>query len=145
MLAFLGSGRHSGLLIELLVVPVVLYQAVQVLRYRRHSERFPRHLFALAVAFVVALEIAAVHVYLHVSSRERADYIASAILDYRAIHRRYPADLAELADPKALPPASLMLGYSAQEPPSLFYAVTYLPFAVWVFDFKQRTWEGPVD
>lgn len=145
VLALLCSGRHAGFLAWLLILPVVLYQAVQALRYRRCAERRPQHLFALGVAIAAVLTIAAAHVYQHVASRTQADYIAVAVLDYAASHRRYPRDLAELADPRALPPTELKLRYSAQDKPALSYAATFVPFAVWVFDFERRVWDGPVD
>lgn len=141
----LCSQRHSGFMVWIFVAPIILYQAVQAFRRRKTQERLNEHLFALCIAVGAALVIVATHVYLHITSREKADSVAAAIISFKSTNSRYPKNLNELKDKILLPDKDLMLGYSVQEEPMLVYASTFVPFAVWEYNFDTRVWEGPRD
>ena len=145
LLALLCSQRHAGFMIWLFVAPIILYHAAQTMRFRKNPVRLSQHLFSFGASLLVALEIASVHTYLHVTSRTQADQVVNTVLSYKATHGHYPNELTAIEDTKTMPPRELMLGYSSKEKPQLFYAETFVPFAVWVYDFKSLKWEGPFD
>ena len=145
LIAWIASLPHGGLTAAILLPPMLIYQLIKATGRGKTEDVRRRHGFAaFAVAAAIAI-VSAAQTYLHITSRAEADYVAAAIRDFKSKHNRYPKDLAELGDPRAIPRRELKLGYRSERGPSLFYAATYMPFAIWVFNFETNRWDGPVD
>lgn len=141
--AALLSAPYAGFMAYVVVLGLLIWLPVAALRFvRRPGMR--GHLAAVFGVWVAALLlVTAVQGWRHVAARAEADAIVAEIEQFRTVHHRYPDDLSEIGLSHAGLAAKLdMASYSEDaQLPHFFYAVTYLPFAVWSFDFRTRTWE----
>lgn len=140
--ALVLSARHAGFMVLLFAIPLLLWMAYAVRVAIRVPERRVVQLWRVGMwCFAVAV-VLGVHLYLHVSTRARADAVAQVVKRYMAENGRCPD-----ADPKlGLDAKSLRdrLGISyfacTTDGPMLSYAATFVPFEMYRYDFASGVW-----
>ena len=77
----------------------------------------------------------------HIIVRQRANGIVSAVNAYKVEHGHYPAALDEVGiHPEQLIEQLGLAVYSVEARPQLSYAVTYLIYDMYTYDFEQGSW-----
>ncbi|WP_017463481.1 hypothetical protein [Dyella ginsengisoli] len=141
--AALLSAPYAGFMAYVVVLGLLIWLPVAASRFIRRPET-RAHLAAVFGAWVAALlVVAAVQGWRHAVARSHADAIVAEIEHFHAVHHRYPDDLTEIGlSHDGLAARLDLAGYEQEgQVPHFFYAVTYMPFAVWSFDFRTRAWE----
>lgn len=146
--AVLLSQRHSGFLLifeALFLIPWLVYSAyVMVTQPARRKTQCVRVLaWLLSVAVVVG-----VHLYVAHTTRSHAEEIVQRIKSYVVQHGRCVATLDELGLSREALRATVGLsayGCDAAGKPSFFYAVTYVPFETYSYDFDGGVWQYSPD
>ncbi|WP_063669987.1 hypothetical protein [Dyella thiooxydans] len=141
--AALLSVPHAGFMAYMVVLGLLIWLPAAALRFIRRPEARAHVAAEFGVWVAALLVVAAVQGWRHAVARSHADAIVAEIEQFHAVHHRYPDDLTEIGLSHDGLVASLdFAGYEEEgQVPHFFYGVTYMPFAVWSFDFRTRTWE----
>lgn len=133
---------HGGFLLFfflVFLVPLFLYSGVRMYRYQHELNTRAKKLAIWMSAILVAL---AVNVYRYTSTRDAADDVVSKIVQYHETNGTYPSSLETLGyESKSLKANLGMYGYSNKDgTPSFFYAVPYIVFDSYHYDFHSGEW-----
>lgn len=80
------------------------------------------------------------HAYLHISTRAFAEQVSNTIVTYHKENNTYPDAIETLGFTKQML-KNHGLAYSYKnEPPFLFYRVTWIVFDTYIFNFESNTW-----
>ena len=88
-----------------------------------------------------------VHFFIAYKTRQKAQMVVNAILDYHRSHGSYPPDIQTIGYSKDdLRSMIGMNGYSFnQNKPNFYYASTYMIFETESYDFSKREWQHNYD
>jgi hypothetical protein len=113
-----------------------------IVMFRRPEQRARRaeRVLTWVLAFCVT---GAVNLYWFHESRTYANNVASAVLTYRARNGSYPTDLQQtgIRPERAFQKWMLVYGVTADGKPGLSYAVPYIGFDMYDYDFETGRWQ----
>lgn len=139
---FLTCSPHGGfiayVLLPFFVVSWIFDLWVMLRRPEERGRRAERILVWVA-AFCVS---GAINLYWFRESRAYANNVVSAVLNYKARTGAYPIDLqlAGIRPERAFDKWMLVYGVSSDGKPGLSYAVPYLAFDMYDYDFDADQW-----
>jgi hypothetical protein len=143
VLAFLLAQTHAGFML-VFVAPIVaiwfVYAGYLAVKYPAIRET---QVLRMTIWVVALFLILWVHLFRHAVTRSHANRIVAAVEQYERKHERYPMDSAAMgwSDVQIKSLLGVPGGYSYQEgKPSLFYAVTYIVYDTYHYDFALKTW-----
>ena len=142
-LALLLSQRHFGFLLVLeaiVLVPWLAYSAyiIAVKAERRSDQLAVVLIWLMSVAVVVS-----VHVFLAYKTRRNADEVVQLVKNYLGNYGRCASTLEALGLSKEVLRAKVGISYygcDVQGKPSFSYAVTYVLFEKYLYDFDEGMW-----
>ena len=137
------SQRHAGFLIIFFAIPFVVW-VLYTLHIAVKNPILRKWNFYRIVTWCVAfLLVFTIHLHYYQVTREYGNRVAELILEYKRIHGTYPVEIEQVGIRKADLRSNLGMGsYSLNEnKPSLFYAVTYIAFDVYSYNFEIQDWE----
>ena len=140
--ALLLSVRHMGFIAKFVAVPLSLWLAYSGYVIAMRPERRSDQMFRVVAWIAAMTAIATSHVYLHVSTRSRADALVAAIRHHLSTTGDCPTDLTRSGlDPGTLR-ARLGMSYFSFRGGKVFfaYAATFIVFEMYVYDFEQGVW-----
>ena len=116
-----------------------LFDLFAMLRGPEQRARRAERVLTWMLAFCVT---GAVNLYWFRESRAYANNVVSAVLDYRAHTGFYPTDLqqAGIRPERAFDKWMLVYGKSADGKPGVSYAVPYIAFDMYDYDFDTGQW-----
>jgi hypothetical protein len=136
--------EHCGYFLGLFVVvlvPVFAYRAVRIGPSKSQWSEFGVRLGMWTLAIAIAV---AVNYYRDVHTREFANEVVARLAKYHETHGAYPASLESLGyETTPLRDNLRYHGYSNR--PTLFYAVPYVVFDKYRYDFSVGRWDYLAD
>jgi hypothetical protein len=134
---------HSGFMLYLAVIPLSIWTLYSIYLSVRKPELRANQLTRVSIWLVVVALVVGIHYFRHVTTRQSADEVVSAINRYSATHGTCPATLDEMGFSRQQLRDKLgMAGYGCEEgKPYFFYAVTYIPFDTFDYDFSKGAWK----
>lgn len=142
LMLLLTVPRHGGFLLGpflIFLIPLFLYSGVRMYRCKNELNTRGKKLAIWMSAIIVAL---AVNFHRHSSTRDAANGVVAQIVRYHETNGTYPSSLGALGyDSKSLKASLGPHGYFNKDgKPSFFYAVPYIVFDTYHYDFLYKQW-----
>jgi hypothetical protein len=135
-----SHGGFMFLFFLLFLVPSSLYSVIVM--YRNKEERKLRTT-KLSIGLIASLITVSFNYYRYINTRAKANNIVVAIEKYRSELGYYPKDLEAIGLSKIKLRNQLgMFGYFYNNgQPNFFYAVTYIIFDTYSYNFELKEWQ----
>lgn len=135
------SLRCMAWMLAMLLPIVIIYQLGKLGIFWKDILKRKDRFVAFAVIVVSLLVVVASHTYQHWEARSAANKIVADIITFNKTNGRYPVDDKELGITDLTRKQLYRVNYKAFEgKPSFSYAVTYVLFRKWEYDFFGGTW-----
>jgi hypothetical protein len=132
------STPHAGFMAILPAIPFLCWTLFQFITAVRHPDMWKIRVIRVGLWWCAFALVAGIHVWRDQDRRARADAIVAKIEAYQAQHGTCPPTLKAIGERRE----GLGFSYYACEKnePSLFYAVPYIIYETYHYDFRQKTW-----
>lgn len=146
MILFLAQ-RHSGFMLFLVVIPFVPWSLHSLYIIASQPDRRALQASKVGIWALGILTVIVIHFYYHVSTRDYANKVVSAIQQYIKEHGSCPPTLEAIGMSQTQFRSQLgYAGYYCQSgKPRLFYGSTYVPFEQESYDFENNRWKHIYD
>ena len=134
---------HAGFMLYLVALPLLVWFLYNLQFVFTPSEARKWLLLRMAVWLMSIILVVVVHYHYHQAARQVANDIVTQIEKYRSKTGEYPRTLDEIGVTKEKLRTQLGLSrYSYKEGKTLyfFYAVTFIPFDTYQYDFVSKQW-----
>jgi succinate dehydrogenase hydrophobic anchor subunit len=139
-LLFITAQRHAAInliFVFLFLIPSFIHSAVVC--YRNKEEVKVKLAKAVIWLFTIIV-IISIHVHMHNNARLVANQIAEAIALYEQAHGAYPASVEDVGFSKQYTRSQGVHYINQSGNLSLIYLVTFMPFDIYLYDFKGKKW-----
>jgi hypothetical protein len=147
LMVFILGQNHAGFMLYVVVVPLLIWIPYSVyLMFRRPDVRASQ-LARVTIWMVAIALVAGIHYIRHKTTRQNADEIVAAINNFSTTHGRCPETIDEIGiNQQQLMEKLGLSGYACKDGnPRLFYAVTYVVFDTYDYDFGSGAWKYDAD
>jgi energy-coupling factor transporter transmembrane protein EcfT len=147
VMILLLAPRHLGFMLLFVAIPLVPWFLYSLYIIATQPTRRALQGSKVGVWMVGVLTVIGIHVYYHVSTRDNANEIVSAIQIYVKEHGSCPPAIEAIGMSQAQLRSELgYAGYYCQSgKPKLFYGSTYVPFEQESYDFDNSQWRHIYD
>ena len=132
------GGGFFFLLLLLIFVVVTLYRLVQSVR---RAERRKKHFIRIGIWAATLALVGAVQIYWSTATRNSAEIIAQEILAYQGRTGSFPSTLDEIGkDEQELKDKWKIKYFIVEGQGMLTYPSSFMPLALYEYDFQARRW-----
>jgi hypothetical protein len=146
MVLILGQ-RHAGFMLYVVVLPLLIWLPYSAFVIVKKPDVRASQLARVSIWIVAIALVAGIHYIRHKTTRHNADEIVAAINNFLTTHGRCPTTIDEIGiDQQQLKKKLGLSGYACEDgKPQLFYAVTYMAFDTYHYDFGSGVWKYDAD
>lgn len=147
VLGLLASARHAGVMLLLVWPILILYGLAATVKAIRNPELRNPLLVKASIWVFMSVLVVSWHLFMHHSTRDKAQQIADKIESFRALKGVYPVDISDIGMSYKEMKAMLGLSYYINKDGKVIfgYASTFVPFEYEEYDFASQAWAHSSD